>query len=135
MLLEVHLALTLGNLQIRVHPHVLDVPADRAILTSLQNGGMEVGQSKHELLVLFGLRATFVLLLTDVEECTVQISPETSGWFICQLDATLQHWDWEVVARLRGQPKTILRMHGIFVLCLLNALKFRHPRRGQMTIL
>jgi len=124
------------NIKVRVHPHVCDVPANWAELSPLEDASVEEGQSKDELLVLWGLAK--VILETSfakIVEGSCNASLETSGWLISEFNSALKNGHWERLRRVGREPETVLWMHLTCIRLLLNNFKFGHPRGEQMTVL
>lgn len=73
LLLDVHAELLLGSLKITSHPSVWDVPSNSAVLSPLEDGGMEVSEGEEQLLELLWFGAAFEFLLLDITVSTLHV--------------------------------------------------------------
>lgn len=128
--------LLLRDVEIGVHPLVLDVPADGTVLSAFEDDRVEEGQSEDHFLVLVRLgEVFFIVLLAQVTERAEDTSLQTSRRFIGQLDSTLEDGHWEGWCGARSEPKTVLRVQLVSIGLLLDHFELAHPRSEQVTVL
>jgi len=87
---------------------------------------MEVGQSKHHLLVFARLgSAAFVLLFAHVLEGAEHIGFQSLWRLVSQLNSTLEHRHREVRAGGSSQPEAVIGVTQTDIHLLLESLKLR----------